>query len=106
MIFAINTYKKLVTPLFKSSCRYYPSCSSYSIDAIEKYGPLKGLGMALLRILRCSGYNKGGFDPVDQINASSAHTSVSRETIMASADRPRKNALNLFGSGVKQSKAI
>lgn len=74
LIFGINTYKKLVSPLIGSCCRYYPSCSSYSIDAIERYGPLKGLGVALLRVLRCNGYFNGGFDPVRQEN-------VSRETL-------------------------
>lgn len=73
LIFAIIAYKKALSPLLRSSCRYYPSCSDYSVAAIEKYGLLKGLGMALLRILRCNGYFKGGFDPVEQEN-------VSRET--------------------------
>ena len=64
LIFVVTTYKKLISPLLGSSCRYYPCCSSYSIDAIEKYGPLKGIGMAVMRILRCNGYFKGGYDPV------------------------------------------
>jgi uncharacterized protein len=70
LIFAIKTYKRLVSPLFGSSCRYYPSCSSYSIDAIERFGPFIGLGMAIMRVLRCNGYHKGGFDPVEKGNVS------------------------------------
>jgi len=64
MIFVISAYKKLVSPLLRSSCRHHPSCSSYSIDAIEKYGLLRGTGMALLRVLRCNQFFKGGYDPV------------------------------------------
>lgn len=73
LIFAISTYKKTISPLLKSSCRYYPSCSDYSVAAIEKFGPFMGIGMALMRVLRCNGYFKGGYDPVEQEN-------VSRET--------------------------
>ena len=64
ILFLISIYKKLASPLLKSSCRYHPSCSDYSMAAIDKYGPLKGLGMALLRVLRCSQFFKGGYDPV------------------------------------------
>jgi hypothetical protein len=64
ILFLISAYKKLASPLLKSSCRYYPSCSDYSMAAIEKHGPLKGLGMALLRVLRCNQFFKGGYDPV------------------------------------------
>lgn len=45
-------------------CRFYPTCSEYSIDAIEKYGAIKGGIMAMKRILRCNPFNKGGYDPV------------------------------------------
>ena len=61
---AIKAYKMLVSPLFGCSCRYHPSCSDYSAVAIEKYGTIKGSGMALLRVLRCNQLFKGGFDPV------------------------------------------
>jgi putative membrane protein insertion efficiency factor len=73
LIFAILTYKKVASPLLKGSCRFYPSCSDYSVAAIEKFGPFMGIGMALMRILRCNGYFKGGYDPVEREN-------VSRET--------------------------
>jgi len=64
ILFLISAYKKLVSPLLKSTCRHHPSCSGYSMAAIEKYGPLRGLGMALLRVLRCNQFFKGGYDPV------------------------------------------
>lgn len=63
MIFLIKTYQKAT--FFKPpSCRFYPSCSSYSIEAIEKYGAIKGGWLAAKRISRCHPYNSGGYDPV------------------------------------------
>jgi len=60
----IRFYRKYISPLKKPSCRFYPTCSQYALDAIEKYGALKGSFMAIKRILRCHPYNKGGYDPV------------------------------------------
>lgn len=57
-------YKRLVSPFLGSSCRHYPTCSSYSVEAIEKYGVFIGTGKAILRVLRCNRFFKGGFDPV------------------------------------------
>jgi uncharacterized protein len=63
LIFAILTYKNLVSPHFGNACRHYPVCSSYTIDAIEKYGVFIGLGKSVLRLLRCNRFFKGGYDP-------------------------------------------
>lgn len=57
-------YRYLVSPILPSSCRYYPSCSSFALMAIENYGLLKGSWMAILRILRCHPWAAGGYDPV------------------------------------------
>lgn len=64
VIWLIKTYKRFVSPLFPPSCRFYPTCSQYTIEAIEKYGVLRGTLMGTWRILRCNPYSKGGFDPV------------------------------------------
>jgi hypothetical protein len=64
IIFFIRIYKKLISPILPDSCRFYPSCSQYAIDAIEKYGAFKGGMMTSYRILRCNPFNKGGYDPV------------------------------------------
>ncbi|WP_054696064.1 membrane protein insertion efficiency factor YidD [Syntrophomonas palmitatica] len=62
-VFLIKVYQK--ASFFKApSCRFYPSCSSYSIEAIEKYGVLKGGWLAAKRISRCHPFHAGGFDPV------------------------------------------
>ncbi len=61
----INFYQKAISPMFPPSCRFYPSCSEYAVQAITKYGAFKGLIKASWRILRCNPFNKGGFDPVE-----------------------------------------
>jgi len=56
----IGFYQKFLSPLLGQNCRFYPSCSSYTVQAIEKYGALKGLQKGFYRILKCNPYNKGG----------------------------------------------
>ena len=60
----IRFYQLAISPLKPGCCRYYPTCSTYTLQAIEKYGPLKGSWMGLKRILRCHPFHKGGYDPV------------------------------------------
>ncbi|HTX71608.1 MAG TPA: membrane protein insertion efficiency factor YidD [Rectinemataceae bacterium] len=57
-------YRTVISPLKPPTCRFYPTCSSYAVEAITKYGPLKGGWLAIRRILRCHPLNPGGFDPV------------------------------------------
>jgi putative membrane protein insertion efficiency factor len=64
LIFLIKLYKFAVSPLFPPSCRHFPSCSQYAVEAIEKYGMFKGTYLASVRILKCNPLFKGGFDPV------------------------------------------
>lgn len=63
-IYIIRFYQKFISPLKPKSCRFYPTCSQYAIDAIKKYGIIKGGIMAIWRILRCNPFNPGGYDPV------------------------------------------
>ena len=60
----IKIYKFLVSPLLGSSCRYFPTCSEYSIESLKTYGLFKGLFLSLKRILSCHPWGSGGFDPV------------------------------------------
>lgn len=60
----IGFYKREISPYLGNRCRFTPSCSEYALMAIEKYGALKGTGLALWRILRCNPFCKGGYDPV------------------------------------------
>ena len=63
-VFIIDIYGKFLSPLKLKTCRYYPTCSSYMKEAIEKKGVLKGLLKGLLRLLRCNQFFPGGYDPV------------------------------------------
>lgn len=60
----IHVYQKISRTLLPRVCRFYPTCSSYALQAIEKYGILKGGLKALMRIIKCSPLSKGGYDPV------------------------------------------
>lgn len=64
LINIIKFYRKSISPRTLSHCKYMPTCSQYGIDAIEKYGVLKGSIMTIWRILRCNPFSKGGYDPV------------------------------------------
>jgi uncharacterized protein len=60
----LRGYKRWISPVFPPSCRYVPSCSEYAIEALERYGVVRGGAMAAWRLLRCHPLAKGGLDPV------------------------------------------
>ena len=60
----IRVYRRYLSPMLPAACRYTPSCSLYTLQAIEKYGVLRGVPMGVLRVLRCHPFARGGFDPV------------------------------------------
>jgi putative membrane protein insertion efficiency factor len=60
----IRIYQYLFRPLLGANCRFYPSCSDYAREAVERHGALKGSWLAMRRILRCHPYHPGGYDPV------------------------------------------
>ncbi len=62
----IRGYRMFISPLFPPSCRYHPTCSVYAIEAVERFGVIKGGGLAIRRILRCHPFHPGGYDPVPQ----------------------------------------
>lgn len=63
-VFLIKFYQYTISPILPNACRYTPTCSQYSIDAIDKYGVLKGGWMGLKRILSCHPWGGSGYDPV------------------------------------------
>lgn len=61
----IRLYQKVVSPLFRPACRFYPTCSTYALLAIEKHGILRGTLKSIVRISKCHPFHPGGYDPVD-----------------------------------------
>ncbi|NOS83746.1 MAG: membrane protein insertion efficiency factor YidD [Ignavibacteria bacterium] len=66
LILFIKLYKYFISPLFPPSCRHYPTCSTYAVEALEKHGFFKGFYMAAIRILKCNPFFAGGYDPVPE----------------------------------------
>lgn len=66
LIGIIKLYQKVLSPFLPSSCRFYPTCSHYAAEALSKHGAIKGSWLALVRILKCQPFNKGGLDPVPE----------------------------------------
>jgi putative membrane protein insertion efficiency factor len=64
LIMFVRAYQTVLSPLLPPSCRYYPSCSAYAIEALEKHGAVRGSWLAMRRIARCNPFRPGGFDPV------------------------------------------
>ncbi len=64
IIILIRSYQRFISPLFPPVCRYTPTCSQYFIEAVQKYGPVKGSMLGIKRIMRCHPGHPGGYDPV------------------------------------------
>jgi putative membrane protein insertion efficiency factor len=69
----VFVYRKLVSPFIAPRCRYYPSCSTYAVDALKEYGPIKGSILAAWRVVRCNPFSDGGFDYVEDQKLFKAH---------------------------------
>lgn len=64
LIAAIRGYQRYISPALPRHCRFTPTCSQYAIEALQKYGALKGTALTVWRILRCNPFCRGGYDPV------------------------------------------
>jgi putative membrane protein insertion efficiency factor len=64
LILFVRAYQVALSPLLPASCRYYPSCSTYAIEALERHGALRGGWLTLRRLARCNPFRPGGYDPV------------------------------------------
>ena len=68
LIFLIKVYQNTISPLLGKNCRFVPTCSQYTIEAIAEYGAMRGILMGIKRIIRCNPFSKGGYDPVPKKN--------------------------------------
>lgn len=67
LLWMVRFYQKYLSPMKGySCCKYFPTCSRYAVEAIERFGALKGTGLAVWRVLRCNPFSKGGYDPVPE----------------------------------------
>ena len=83
LVAAINFYQKWISPSFAPRCKYYPSCSTYAASAISHYG-IRGVGMALWRLVRCNPWSHGGVDYVDEyLDSADARKSDKKEVVGA-----------------------
>jgi putative membrane protein insertion efficiency factor len=64
LIFLVRGYQVVISPLLPSSCRFYPSCSAYAVEALERHGAWRGIKLTLRRLGRCHPFHPGGYDPV------------------------------------------
>ena len=64
LLISIKFYQFCISPLTPAACRYVPTCSQYAVEAINKYGPLKGISLTIKRLLRCHPWGGSGYDPV------------------------------------------
>lgn len=74
LLLLIRAYQLVLSPILGNNCRFYPSCSHYSHDAIKHHGAIKGLFLSIWRVLRCNPWNKGGYDPVSGIPSAKANS--------------------------------
>ena len=92
LILLVNFYQKFISPALPPSCRYYPTCSNYMIDALKKHGPVLGLIMGISRIFRCNPFIRGGVDPVPEKFTifRNAHPEKYEDPIIARKFHPNK----------------
>ncbi|QQB74259.1 membrane protein insertion efficiency factor YidD [Fusobacterium canifelinum] len=64
LILLIRFYQKFISPMFPAKCRFYPTCSQYTLEAIKEHGAIKGTYLGIKRILKCHPFHEGGYDPV------------------------------------------
>lgn len=64
LIFLVRGYQVVISPLLPASCRFYPSCSAYAVEALERHGAWRGSKLTIRRLARCHPFHPGGYDPV------------------------------------------
>ncbi|OBF01321.1 membrane protein insertion efficiency factor YidD [Mycolicibacterium elephantis] len=92
VIFVIQLYRNMISPLRLPTCRFMPTCSQYAVDALSEYGLIKGGWLAVVRLLKCGPWHKGGWDPIPEPKGEAhercAHTTEYRAD--RTPDAPRR----------------
>ncbi|MBP0989385.1 MAG: membrane protein insertion efficiency factor YidD [Oscillospiraceae bacterium] len=92
----IRFYQKHISPLFPPCCRYRPSCSQYGLEAVDRYGAVRGAWLATLRILRCNPFAKGGWDPVPRsFDLLGRHKIEERDPLFSAKNRALRRGILL-----------
>ena len=73
LIGLLKAYRAVISPLYGDVCKFYPTCSSYGLDAIRTHGSVKGTWLTMKRLVRCHPWSLGGFDPVPASDAQKVH---------------------------------
>jgi uncharacterized protein len=81
MLLLLRGYKWAISPMFSPACRYVPTCSEYAIEAVERYGAVRGAFMGLRRLMRCHPFAQGGYDPVVKKLSCESHFSQERREV-------------------------
>ena len=83
LVFLIRVYQRFISPFLPPSCRFYPSCSAYAVEALTVHGALRGSWLALRRLLRCGPWHPGGLDPVPpRRSGHGEHTDPGQHTVL------------------------
>ena len=75
----VRAYQLVVSPIFPPSCRFYPSCSEYALQALDRHGPLAGIWLTIVRLARCHPFGGSGYDPVPESLPRPAEVACARE---------------------------
>ena len=81
----LRAYKWAISPMFAPACRYVPTCSEYAMEAVDRYGALRGTWMTFLRLLRCHPLAHGGYDPVVKLRVGCKHALTQEAVIQPTA---------------------
>ena len=82
----LKLYRTFVSPMYGQVCRFYPSCSAYALEAVERHGAVRGCWLAARRLVRCHPWNPGGYDPVPPKDVNQSGDSISANQPGPSAD--------------------
>lgn len=99
----IQTYRRWVSPLLPASCRFYPTCSCYALEAVDRFGALRGTWLTLGRIGRCHPFHPGGYDPVPEVFPRVGQTSLAALIKTSQPQTPNPKTSDLKTSDLKIS---